>query len=73
MGAGKKSINDIFTDNRILEIPFFQRSYVWGEEQQERLLDDMEKVSKSNKPYFLGTVILKQHPTSTGGSIISEQ
>jgi uncharacterized protein with ParB-like and HNH nuclease domain len=65
MEAGKRTINDIFNGNRVLEIPFFQRSYVWGEEQWERLLTDMENVSKSNKPYFLGSVILKQQPTNT--------
>jgi uncharacterized protein with ParB-like and HNH nuclease domain len=31
MDAGKRTINDIFNGNRILEIPFFQRAYVWGE------------------------------------------
>jgi len=65
MDAGKKTIGDIFNKTRILEIPFFQRSYVWGEEQWERMLKDMEDVCKTNKPYFLGSVILKQQPTST--------
>lgn len=65
MEAGKKTINDIFNGNRVLEIPFFQRAYVWGEDQWERLLEDMENVSETDKPYFLGSVILKQQPTQT--------
>lgn len=69
MEAGKRTVNDIFNGNRILEIPFFQRSYVWGEEQWERLLADMEEVSKANKPYFLGSVILKQQTTNTKRSV----
>lgn len=69
MDAGKRTINDIFNGNRILEIPFFQRAYVWGDDQWERLLEDMENVSQSNKPYFLGSVILKQQPTNTGKSV----
>jgi len=69
MDAGKRTINDIFNGNRILEIPFFQRAYVWGEEQWERLLEDMEHVSQTNKPYFLGSVILKQQPTNTGNKV----
>jgi uncharacterized protein with ParB-like and HNH nuclease domain len=69
MDAGKRTINDIFNGNRILEIPFFQRSYVWGEEQWERLLEDMENISHSNKPYFLGSVILKQQSTTTGNRV----
>ena len=69
MNAGDRRIKDIFNGARILEIPFFQRAYVWGEEQWERMLEDMENVSSKNKPYFLGSVILKQHDTSTNGGI----
>lgn len=69
MDAGKRTINDIFNGNRILEIPFFQRAYVWGDDQWERLIEDMENVSLSNKPYFLGSVILKQQPTNTSNRV----
>jgi len=68
MKEGKK-INDIFNGNRILEIPFFQRAYVWKETQWERMLEDMEEVSQSKKPYFLGSVILKQQPTDTNEQV----
>lgn len=53
MEAGKRTINDIFNGNRILEIPFFQRAYVWGESQWERLLVDMEHVSQFNKRFVM--------------------
>jgi uncharacterized protein with ParB-like and HNH nuclease domain len=69
MDAGKKSINDIFNGNRILEIPFFQRSYVWDTDQWERLLEDMYIVSQTKKTYFLGSVILKQQPTNTTNKV----
>lgn len=69
MDASKSTINDIFNGNRILEIPFFQRAYVWGDQQWERLLEDMEHVSQTSKPYFLGSVILKQQPTNTGNKV----
>lgn len=69
MEAGKRSINDVFNGNKILEIPFFQRAYIWGEQQWERFLNDMEYVSFYNKPYFLGSVILKQQLTNSQQSI----
>jgi uncharacterized protein with ParB-like and HNH nuclease domain len=69
MDAGKRTLNDIFNGNRILEIPFFQRAYVWGKEQWERLIEDMENVSQVQKPYFLGSVILKQQQTNTANKI----
>jgi uncharacterized protein with ParB-like and HNH nuclease domain len=68
MEARKSLINDIFNSNRVLEIPFFQRAYVWDIPQWERFIADMESVSAENTPYFLGSVILKQKPTQSGSN-----
>ena len=65
MNASKKVISDILNGGRILEIPFFQRAYVWDQNQWERLLEDMQAITLNKNPYFLGSVILKQLPTST--------
>jgi uncharacterized protein with ParB-like and HNH nuclease domain len=69
MQAGRSTINDIFNQNKVLEIPFFQRAYVWNTDQWERFLEDMEMVSMTNKPYFLGSVILKQQLTQSTQSV----
>ena len=69
MDAGKRTINEIFNGSRILEIPFFQRAYVWDETQWERLLDDVENVSRTRTPYFMGSVILKQQLTDTTSAV----
>lgn len=69
MNAGKQSINGIFNGNRILRIPYFQRSYVWNEEQWERMLHDIEEVSAGQNPYFMGSVILKQENTALGSTV----
>ena len=45
MKAGEVCINDIFNGARLIEVPFYQRAYVWKEEQWERFLTDMEYVS----------------------------
>ena len=63
MEASKTNIGNIFNRSRILEIPHFQRSYVWGEDQWERFLDDMKYISSSKDPYFMGSIILKQQAT----------
>lgn len=60
MKAGEILISGIFNGSRLLEIPFYQRTYVWGEEQWERFLEDLAYVSKTRKPYFLGSFILKE-------------
>ena len=69
MDAGKRLINEIFNGNKRLEIPFFQRSYVWGEEQWERFLEDMYYVCETEKTYFLGSLILKQQSTNSAEKV----
>lgn len=59
MNAGEILINGIFNGSRLLEVPFYQRAYVWKEEQWERLLDDLEYVTQSQNFYFMGSIILK--------------
>ena len=72
MEAGKRTIRDIFNRGRNLEIPFFQRAYVWNKEQWQRFLEDMRMVSITKKTYFLGSVILKQQEsTSDKDSILT--
>jgi len=63
--VGQKKITDIFTQGRSLEIPFFQRGYVWDDENWKRFLEDMDTVSSENSPYFMGSLILKQRNTET--------
>ena len=72
MDAGKATISGVLNGSRLLEIPFYQRAYVWGEEQWERFLGDMEFVTASNRPYFLGSIILKQASSGNTWSEVSE-
>ena len=72
MDAGKATISGVFNGSRLLEIPFYQRAYVWGEEQWERFLGDMEFVTASKRPDFLGSIILKQASSGNTWSEVSE-
>src|SRR5687767_4691306 len=65
MEAGKRDIHGIFNKSNKLKVPHFQRSYVWGEEQWERFLDDMKYAAKTNSSYFMGSIILKQQETQS--------
>ena len=64
----KKRIPDIFSKSSFLEIPFFQRSYVWEEENWSRFLEDCKDITKNKKDYFFGTYIIKQVLTDTGSA-----
>lgn len=60
MDAHKALITNIFNNSTLVEVQFFQRSYVWKEDLWARLLEDMEFVVKTKKPHFLGSIILKE-------------
>lgn len=62
MDAGKAMIGGIFQSGRLLEIPFYQRAYVWDTTQWSRFLEDMSYISKTKKPFFFGSIILKDEP-----------
>ena len=63
MKADAEQIGGIFKAGMLLEVPFYQRSYVWGEDEWARLLDDLSTMAKHSEEYFLGSIILKlEHP-----------
>ena len=66
MKANYLPIQTVFSTHTVFEIPYYQRAYVWDEENWARFLEDMESVSAINKQYFIGSLILKQKPTVTG-------
>ena len=72
MDAHKAIITNIFNNATLLEIPFFQRPYVWKEDLWERLLEDMEFVVKTKKPHFLGSVILKDGRKPLPGELFAD-
>ena len=59
MDAQIALIPDMFNYSTLMEIPFFQRGYVWDEDLWGRFLEDMEFIVKSRKSHFFGSLILK--------------
>lgn len=70
MQAGKKDIQGIFNRSWHLVIPFFQRSYVWTEEEWDRFLNDMYDICEYKQEYFLGSVILKTYSEENQDGIV---
>lgn len=66
MNANKSLITELFNNSTLVQIPFFQRAYVWNIDLWERLLEDMEYVVQSRKTHFLGSIILKQNSVPLG-------
>ncbi len=63
MKADAKSFKFLSMEGKV-KIPFFQRTYVWTEDNWEELLEELLNESKENN--FLGAIILKQLPSATG-------
>ena len=59
MEASVSSIKGLIQNGKLFRIPYFQRSYVWGEKDWERFAMDMESTHDAERDYFLGAVILK--------------
>jgi uncharacterized protein with ParB-like and HNH nuclease domain len=64
--AKKINIGKLFSDYWY-RVPEYQRSYVWGKEQIDELLDDLNyaKNNNPNKEYFLGSVVLQKHKVTS--------
>jgi hypothetical protein len=74
MDAGAISLLDVFEKKMRLEIPMFQRQYVWGEQLQwaplwediSRKFAEFIEGSKDAPVHFLGAMVLDQRHTQTG-------
>ena len=56
----------LMKNESVIEIPFFQRAYVWRDDEWEQLFDDLLDSFNTKKEHFLGSIILKQLPTQAG-------
>ncbi len=62
MKATQSTINDFFAlTGTIFSIPAYQRNYTWGEENCEKLLQDMVSISQNKKTHFMGSITYILH------------
>ncbi len=63
----KVNIKTLFTDFWF-RVPEYQRSYVWGREEIDELLDDLRHAmaADKDKEYFLGSIVLQKYPRVSG-------
>lgn len=70
MIASSVLVNNVFVNNRILKIPYFQRGYVWNKDNWEQFFNDIATVASLpgdyKEPYFLGSIIIKQSNSVDG-------
>jgi hypothetical protein len=63
----KVNINKLFTDFWF-RVPEYQRSYKWGPEEIDDLLDDVAHAQRTarDKEYFLGSIVLQKYRQASG-------
>ena len=75
MQAKDYTIDDVFREGQLLEIPLYQRRYIWDlESQWQPLWTDIERIAhrilakpkEHQRPYFLGSVVIQQRPNEPG-------
>jgi hypothetical protein len=75
MQAKDYTVDDIFREGQLLEIPLYQRRYIWDlESQWQPLWADIERIAlrvlanpqEHQRPYFLGSVVIQQRPNEPG-------
>jgi hypothetical protein len=75
MQAKDYTVDDVFREGQLLEIPLYQRRYIWDlESQWQPLWADIERITlrflakpkERQKPYFLGSVVIQQRPNEPG-------
>lgn len=75
MQAKVYSVDDIFRENQLLEIPLYQRRYIWDlGSQWKPLWSDIERIAlrglanpqEHQRPYFLGSVVIQQRLNEPG-------
>lgn len=72
INANKELLNSFFSNNLQYVVPFFQRPYVWEEENWETLWEHISRIAEktatdSKSEHFIGTLITKQRASSTIG------
>jgi hypothetical protein len=76
----KSSLLAVFDSKQRLEVPLFQRQYVWNEEQQwlplwediERKFTEALDDRKDAPNHFLGSMVLDQKQTPTGHVVVRQ-
>ncbi|WGJ16371.1 DUF262 domain-containing protein [Methylocapsa sp. D3K7] len=80
MDVHKSSLLAVFDAKQRLEVPLFQRQYVWNEEQQwlplwediERKFTETLEGRKDAPKHFLGAMVLDQKQTPTGHVVVRQ-
>ena len=59
------SVSELFSNDLVFSIPYFQRAYKWSEKNIKRFIDDLENLMDyDDTSHFLGAIIIFAKPTN---------
>lgn len=68
-----QKISDICSENALLEIPCYQRPYVWPERDVKKILQDVRQaMERGQEQYFIGTLITARQGHKDGNHFVYE-
>lgn len=75
LSANKEKLQSFFMGSNQFKIPFFQRAYVWKEdnwdELWENILDELSEFESNRaSEHFIGTIIIKQTESEKLGALV---
>ncbi|HNN92899.1 MAG TPA: DUF262 domain-containing HNH endonuclease family protein [Pseudomonadota bacterium] len=53
------NLRDLLSNGKLYEVPPFQRDYSWTEENWEELWLDFLELEKTDRPHYMGTIVLQ--------------
>lgn len=77
--AEERTLEKIFSDDYLFEIPYYQRPYSWTKEETNELLDDVIQAMTGEQSvdeipmYFLGSIVLDKDPSEASARVVDGQ
>ena len=56
--VGAENLTKLFSGEKRLEVPSFQRNYSWRSQEIDQFIDDLKAAAKTRSPHFFGPVVL---------------
>lgn len=60
--VGAENLTKLFSGEKKLEVPSFQRNYSWRSQEIELFVDDLKRAAEAREPHFFGPVVLLEDP-----------
>ena len=60
--VGAENLTKLFSGEKKLEVPSFQRNYSWRSQEIDLFVDDLKRAAEAREPHFFGPIVLLEDP-----------